>query len=45
MPKTAQRVQIQSDESVPVEIDADYFGLTLVDLLLRPSVVPVVTRG
>jgi YegS/Rv2252/BmrU family lipid kinase len=43
--KTAQRVQIQSDDPVPVEIDGDYFGMTPVDLHLRPSVVPVVTPG
>ncbi|MEW6113603.1 MAG: diacylglycerol kinase family protein [Thermodesulfobacteriota bacterium] len=43
--KTAQRVQIQSDKPVPVEIDGDYFGMTPVDLHIRPSVVPVVTPG
>jgi len=43
--KTAHRVQIQSDGPVPVEIDGDYFGMTPVDLHLRPSVVPVVTPG
>jgi diacylglycerol kinase (ATP) len=40
----ARRVKIESETPVPVEIDGDFFGMTPIEIELRPSVVPVVAR-
>ena len=42
---TGQRVRIESDERVPVEIDGDHFGVTPIDIKLKPAVVPVIVPG
>jgi diacylglycerol kinase family enzyme len=39
----ARKVRIESQEPVPVEIDGDHFGMTPIEIELRPSVVPVIT--
>jgi len=41
----ARSVRIESEEPAPVEIDGDHFGMTPVEIELRPSVVPVIGRG
>ena len=41
----ARNVRIESEAPVPVEIDGDHFGMTPVEIELRPSFVPVITRG
>ncbi len=39
---TCQRVRIESEEPVPVEVDGDHFGTTPIDIRLEPSVVPLI---
>ncbi len=42
---TGQKVRIESDEPVPIEIDGDHFGATPIDIELQPAVVPVIVPG
>lgn len=39
---TGKKIRIESESSVPVELDGEYFGTTPVDIRLEPSVVPLI---
>lgn len=41
----ARTVRIEAEEPAPVEIDGDHFGMTPVEIDLRPSFVPVIAGG
>jgi len=43
--QTARTIRIESEVPAPVEIDGDHFGMTPIDIRIRPSVVPMIVSG